>query len=93
MKDQTIHPAKCQCGSTSWSLDLSKMRYRCCSCHNELWQPMETAPKDGTDVLVWCGGAMFIACMDVGRWFFDRTDHSVKPVPTHWMPMPEGPGK
>ena len=55
------------------------------------WQPIETAPKDGTDVLVWCGGAMFIACMDVGRWFFDRTDHSVKPIPTHWMPLPKPP--
>ena len=55
------------------------------------WQPIETAPKDGTDVLVWCGGAMFIAYMEVGRWFFDRTDHSVKPLPTHWMPLPAPP--
>ena len=57
------------------------------------WQPIETAPKDGTDVLVWCGGAMFIACMEVGRWFFDRTDYSVKPLPTHWMPLPPAPKK
>ena len=55
------------------------------------WQPIDTAPKDGTDVLVWCGGAMFIACMEVGRWFFDRTDYSVKPLPTHWMPLPAPP--
>ena len=55
------------------------------------WQPIETAPKDGAEVLVWCGGSMFIACMEVGRWFFERTDHSVKPVPTHWMPLPEPP--
>lgn len=57
------------------------------------WQPIETAPKDGTDVLVWCGGTMFIACMEVGRWFFDRTDYSVKPLPTHWMPLPPAPKK
>ena len=57
------------------------------------WRPIETAPKDGTDVLVWCGGAMFIAYMEVGRWFFDRTDHSVKPLPTHWMPLPPAPKK
>ena len=55
------------------------------------WQPIETAPMDGTDVLVWCGGTMFIACMEVGRWFFDRTDYSVKPLPTHWMPLPAPP--
>ena len=61
-------------------------------CKTE-WMNIETAPMDGTDVLVWCGGTMFIACMEVGRWFFDRTDHSVKPLPTHWMPLPPAPKK
>ena len=61
-------------------------------CKTE-WMNIETAPMDGTDVLVWCGGTMFIACMEVGRWFFDRTDYSVKPLPTHWMPLPPAPKK
>ena len=72
---------------TSWDIDETG------SIEMTEWQPIETAPMDGTDVLVWCGGPMFIACMEVGRWFFDRTDHSVKPLPTHWMPLPLPPKK
>ena len=84
--------ANCHCGQHS-KLKTKDGRMVCTSCYSVLWQSIETAPRDGTDVLVWCGGAMFIACMDVGRWFFDRTDHSVKPLPTHWMPLPPLPKK
>lgn len=63
------------------------------------WQPIETAPKDGTQVLLWRDETI------VGRWQIDDRrpywtggdiywrgvrwcrDHN----PTHWQPLPEPP--
>lgn len=59
------------------------------------WQDIETAPKDGTDVLAYQGweGAHRILVMrwdEKGCW---RTNvHSfVRFDPTHWQPLPEPP--
>jgi hypothetical protein len=59
------------------------------------WQPIETAPKDGTDILVWMfGNSMAVVFYD------DNLDHPWhtmdgpayhKEAPTHWMPVPEPP--
>ncbi len=60
------------------------------------WQPIETAPKDGTAMLVHDEGAVFIAVFDEdeGAWMdiagapgYQR----VEPAPTHWMPLPDPP--
>jgi hypothetical protein len=63
------------------------------------WQPMETAPKDGTNVLVcWHDGAtasMFAVGHNLGdgrRW--QNTHdwlHNERSWPTHWMPVPDPP--
>lgn len=63
------------------------------------WQPIETAPKDGTWVLLYQGEHVF-----QGYWFniiegHERwADHSasgcggyVEAMPTHWMPLPPAP--
>jgi hypothetical protein len=63
--------------------------------HTADWQLIETAPKDGEDVLL-CqdyGDGTFE--MVVGAWS-DATDEwrSGEPFPhkpTHWMPLPEPP--
>ena len=56
------------------------------------WQPIETAPKDGTRVLLWIEPvkiAMPFAWQD-GRWMGD--DYPLNMAwPTHWMPLPEPP--
>lgn len=61
-----------------------------------VWRPIDTAPKDGTDVLAfqrWDDRADRILVMQFnnGRW---RTNiHSFVPFdPSHWMPLPAAPG-
>lgn len=62
------------------------------------WQPMETAPKDGTEVLLyyrdWCGGGLLIIS---GEWddsdIWDATwMHAAGTGDANaWMPIPEPP--
>lgn len=68
------------------------------------WQPIETAPKDGTKLLLHVlgnhgGNSIHVARWDAAyigsgwghRWI--HTDHwdGVSGKPTHWMPLPEPP--
>lgn len=58
------------------------------------WQPIETAPKDGTPVLLYATPRM-----EVGYWNVAVTDVGITGWypsmywrrPTHWMPLPEPP--
>jgi len=65
------------------------------------WQPIETAPKDGTEILVWCAQfkcavvvawtvSVWVPCG--GAWVGEenRSDTTEWPA-THWMPLPEPP--
>lgn len=55
------------------------------------WQPIETAPKDETRVLLGRAGvhAMHTAFWRGGIWHCGG--HSYFNNPTHWMPLPEHP--
>lgn len=59
------------------------------------WQPIETAPKDGTPIYgiwldgKWTGGQMRWNDMWEDAWVHDTGDHICHP--THWMPLPEPP--
>jgi hypothetical protein len=67
------------------------------------WQPIETAPKDGTWVLLTGGkvdygwdGETLPPCV-VGQWdgerwqfaWYDGGHYGHYEAPTHWMPVPE----
>ena len=85
-----IEPAKCHCGSVSWERKLEDNRFICCSCKRPLWQPIETAPKDDTDVLVLCGDDILVGSFCATMWWIEQTSYE-KRDPTHWMPLPEPP--
>lgn len=61
----------------------------------QTWQSIETAPKDGTEILV--AGLRHdgsfqqdLACWYIDKWA-SRTMIHLVPQPTHWMPKPEPP--
>lgn len=62
------------------------------------WQPIETAPKDGSRILLWwdglvregwCGGAG--ASRDGGDWWRSHSLTVCNGRPTHWVPLPPAP--
>ena len=70
------------------------------------WQPIETAPKDGTRIMVW--PPTWIGTASCARWNEDRHAKNPRPYwsriddhgritisrekqPTHWAPLPCGP--
>lgn len=70
------------------------------------WEPIETAPKDGTYVIIWSG--WFGGAATIAHWDDDRHANKKAPrwisrdrvygrksfvdiPPTHWMPLPPPP--
>lgn len=63
------------------------------------WQPIETAPKDGS--LILGVSANPEGCIDIVGWdskaggwstgYFDREEYYILRDPTHWMPLPKPP--
>jgi hypothetical protein len=57
------------------------------------WQPIETAPKDGKRILVFCSHSnmtietCWLENSGFGWWW---NTHHLNP-PTHWMPLPKPP--
>jgi len=111
-------PEVCCLETTSVPFDLAEeIKKRITKCFNceRRWQPIETAPKDGTEVLGyrkdahiflmrWTSPESFCTDDELGAlgdsgyvesWFYadfvagGRLEGSE--VPTHWMPLPEGP--
>lgn len=62
---------------------------------NHQWQPIETAPKDGTKVLIYHIRDKWMIC--AGHWpcnsyWSESYASNIKlNNPTHWMPLPEPP--
>jgi len=68
-------------------------------CCHDGWRPIDTAPKDGKDIILWGPCRMdgdarsFAKDANVGWWCADhwrtRTNEICKA--THWMPLPQPP--
>lgn len=62
------------------------------------WQDISTAPKDGTEILVYCPHGFYVVqwgTADIDWWAVDDNKHGPFPLrgaaPTHWMPLPPAP--
>lgn len=57
------------------------------------WSPIETAPMDGTRVMVFCLGEARIARWNGYSWLTVPGDYTLRKdyPPTHWMPLPDPP--
>ena len=55
------------------------------------WQPIETAPRDGTLVLAWHPWWMRADAVRCGRSGVWTADGHPVCEPTHWMPLPAAP--
>ena len=89
-------PAKCYCGSLSWERKIEEQRYICCSCKRPLWQPIETAPKDGRTILAYGCWPNFPSVPDVAFVYWDEDSNwwafdGEEMLITYWMHLPEPP--
>jgi hypothetical protein len=63
------------------------------------WQPIETAPKDATFVILYGiengTDTQLIGFWDSDHriWFADKFRRTYMPNPTHWMPLPHAPSE
>lgn len=71
------------------------------------WQPIDTAPKDGSAIIVW--PSTWKRVTSCAQWYDDRYAKTPRPYwkrfdavtvsnsrdnpPTHWMPVLDGPDK
>ena len=57
------------------------------------WQPIETAPRDGAEVLVWNGSERQILWWSdrLNCWTFNDDWEVLEDLLTHWQPLPSPP--
>jgi hypothetical protein len=64
------------------------------SIHLLPWQPIETAPRDGSDFLAFLRGMMVVVFYENNPIHPWQTADGIgyhKDAPTHWLPLPEPP--
>ena len=58
------------------------------------WQPIETAPNDGTEILTIDGKYCSVRYWGMGEDGDDAWQPRIRgSFPTHWMPLPEPPAQ
>ena len=61
-----------------------------------VWQPADTAPKDGTQILIAVAGDEYEVAWAYWNerwriWVLPMTNRAYQMEPTHWMPLPAPP--
>jgi hypothetical protein len=75
----------CECGVIFVG---SEAHDQCAVCANNGWRPIDTAPKDGTNILLHNGTLAGVGCCELpyDHWMGTWVHH-----PTHWQPLPKPP--
>lgn len=72
--------------------EIERLRARVAELDDGGWRPIETAPEDGTSVLIWDGRRVsqseYITSHHFSGWM---TCYMGRPEPTHWRPLPAPP--
>lgn len=57
------------------------------------WQPIETAPRDGSHILCYAPMLQFVGyCTPSGVWCYMAPGVPIAPIqPTHWLSLPKPP--
>jgi len=95
--------ADCHCGQHS-KLKTEDGRMVCTSCHRALWQPIDTAPKDGQCFIGYFNDEKHGHFYQMIGWDVYAHMHNREPSWlnscneswdgfTHWMPLPTPPKK
>ncbi|MBC6444640.1 MAG: DUF551 domain-containing protein [Alphaproteobacteria bacterium GM202ARS2] len=60
-----------------------------------MWKPIDSAPKDGTRIIVWCDAwnAPSSGCWYGSWWGVVYELGAFVHQPTHWQPMPDPPSE
>lgn len=58
-----------------------------------MWQQLDTAPKDTTEIWLGAEGRVIVGYWSIGTWRSSWSDSALQWAPTHWMPflIPEPP--
>lgn len=58
------------------------------------WRTIDSAPRDGTPVLVWGGrhSPKPVIVESDGEWW-NTAGRGLRATPTHWMPLPDPPSE
>jgi hypothetical protein len=65
------------------------------------WQSIESAPKDGTAVLLFAADGICVGLFRADEWVISQGDYVPREAgdafwvgePSHWMPLPEPPAQ
>lgn len=81
----------CAIGILLAALDEALSRLAAPERAGEGWQPIETAPKDGSDILIFADGIYAIAYWGGGAWPWRCALQKQITRPQLWMPLPSVP--
>ena len=82
--------------------EITSLRQQVSELQNKLreateWRPIESAPRDYTQILVYCSHGQYVASweVDCDWWGVDENKHGPFPLrgeePSHWLPLPAAP--